>query len=73
MATTTKTYTVVPAYGRDYKSAAEVRNDYEDGKDFTVQDISCPWDGAKVSIRECEDMGIRLRVRYNRLTEVVVL
>ena len=31
--------TVVPNYGRDYKSKAEVKADYDANKDFRVQDF----------------------------------
>jgi hypothetical protein len=29
----------IPAYGRDYKSAKAVREDWKAGKDFLIQDI----------------------------------
>jgi len=29
----------IPAYGRDYKSAKAVKEDWEAGKDFLIQDL----------------------------------
>lgn len=45
---------LVPAYGRDYNSAAEVRKDFEDGKDFRIADVSCQWNGCMTSIRDMQ-------------------
>lgn len=73
MAQEKKTVTVVPAYGRDYKSAAAVRADYEAGKDFTVRDMFSGYNGSAVNKEDAEREGIQLRVRYQKLTKVVIL
>ena len=55
--------TLVPAYGRDYKSAAAVKADWEAGKDFQIAAT-----GQYCSVRN----GIPdVWLRYNNLTKKV--
>lgn len=58
--------TVVPAYGRDYKSAEEVREAWLDGYDFQINDISSEWNGSYLSVRD----GFSVTVRYHGLERV---
>jgi hypothetical protein len=67
-----KYLTVVPAYGRDYKSQKEVRADYEADKDFRICDMSSPYDGAMVN-KSDKPANVTLMVRYARLTKVVAI
>lgn len=46
--------TLVPAYGRDYKTPEAVLSDWKLGRDFKIMDISCRWDGSYTS---CRDFG----------------
>ena len=55
--------TVIPAYGRDYKSAAAAKKDWQDGKDFIIADLSNRYDGKPCSIRD----GLKVTIRYNKL------
>jgi hypothetical protein len=59
--------TAVPAYGRDYKSAAAVKADWIAGKDFQLMPS-----GAYVNIGD-KPAGVILSVRYARLTKVVMI
>lgn len=61
---------VVPAYGRDYKSQAEVKADWNANKDFTVVDFG-PNYGRATNKEDCEQMGLKVLVRYAKLTKVV--
>ena len=65
------TTTVVPTYGRDYKSKAAVKADWDANKDFRVQDISSPWNGKAVNKADADAAGITVRIRYDGLTKVV--
>jgi len=66
--------TVVPAYGRDYRSKAAVQADWDAGKDFLIQDVSSPWDGKYISKDDAKDAGIReVNVRFKRMRNVAVL
>jgi hypothetical protein len=64
---------VVPAYGRDYKTAKEAKEAFLSGKDFILKDITSRWDGKPCSCRDFR--GEIVEVRYNkrqRLTMVPV-
>lgn len=67
--------TVVPAYGRDYKSARAVREDWAAGKDFRIADLSSPDDGRYINNRDaCGLVGPHaLNVRYKNLTAICVI
>lgn len=58
---------VVPAYGRDYKSAKEAKADWKAGKDFIINDFFSPYDGKPCSIRDTKE---QVMIRYDRLRKV---
>lgn len=62
------TITVVPAYGRDYKTLEEALKDWNEEKDFLIADASCPWDGAYVNKPQLSP-GDRVKIRYNKRTQ----
>lgn len=64
--------TVVPAYGRDYKSKAEAVADWEAGKDFIVQDISSRWDGKACSCRDFPKTQT-INIRYKKRTQIALV
>jgi len=41
--------TLIPAYGRDYKSKKEVIADFEANKDFVIADVMNRFDGKPVN------------------------
>lgn len=57
---------LTPRYNRDYKSAAAVKLDFAQGKDFTFAAT-----GQAISIRDVP-VGTPVQLRYNRLTRVIV-
>jgi hypothetical protein len=61
--------TVIPAYGRDYKSAKAARADWAAGKDFIIADFFNPYDGKPVSIRDLTPNDV-VHIRYKRLTQI---
>lgn len=65
--------TLIPAYGRDYKSKAQVLADYNNDKDFMV----CDYLGKSAYINKSDLEKIEgithLHFRYQRLTKVLVL
>jgi hypothetical protein len=61
--------TLIPAYGRDYKSAKAAKKDWQEGKDFIIADIFNPWDGKPMSIRDAQP-GENFMLRYNRLMKI---
>jgi len=62
--------TVVPAYGRDYKSGKAACEDWETGKDFLISDISSRYNGKYVSIRDVPQ--VQVTIRYAKLRKVII-
>lgn len=63
--------TLVPAYGRDYRTAKAVREDWNDGKDFLIFDMSSPDDGRYVNKPQVP--GRMFNIRFDRKTKLVVV
>ncbi len=63
---------VVPAYGRDYKSAKAVKADWDAGKDFQINDMSSRDDGRYIN-KDDKPANVTLTVRYNRLMSVTTI
>lgn len=66
-----KWITVVPAYGRDYKSAAKAKADWEAGKDFIIKNFNSPWDGKPANKKDLA--GLMVQIRYYDMTRIVVV
>ena len=65
--------TCVPAYGRDYKSAKAVKEDWNAGKDFIISDLFSGDDGRYINKEDADNAGVKVKIRYNRLTRLVVI
>ena len=64
--------TLTPAYGRDYNSQKAVKEDFFDGKDFILNDISSPYDGKVCNHFELKNAGVKSVVlRYGKLRKVL--
>jgi len=62
------------AYGRDYKSAKEVKEAFEADKDFVIADFVHPDCGRYINRPQLLEGGIReVRIRYKRLTKVCLV
>jgi hypothetical protein len=57
-----------PAYGRDYKSAAQARADWHAGKDFILHSPGSPWDGKLINKSQADAAGYPVMLRYRGLT-----
>jgi hypothetical protein len=64
--------TLVPAYGRDYKSATEVKADWDADKDFRIQDISSPYDGSYINKQQAK-AGDTFKIRYSKLKKFTII
>ena len=64
--------TLVPAYGRDYKSKGDAEKDFRDGKDFQIADISSPDDGRYCSVTDFST-GTPLNLRFKKLRSICVI
>lgn len=66
--------TLVPAYGRDYKSKKAVLADWEANKDFLIQDISSPHDGRYINKQDAASLkGTTFNIRYKGCTQIAVI
>ena len=65
--------TLIPAYGRDYQTEAEVLADWEAGKDFIIHTIGHAFDGAAINKEDAESVGGAFNIRYKQKTEVCVI
>ena len=70
-----RTVSVIPAYGRDYKSKTDLLADWRAGKDFRLQDVA--FGDSYFSIRNAaslqEDGVTHLNIHYNNLLSVIVV
>ena len=66
--------TLVPAYGRDYKSKKDLLAAFDENLDFKIADISCPWYGKYAGKRELLEHGYtEANIRYKKLSNVAVV
>lgn len=63
--------TLIPAYGREYKSAKAVKADWESGKDFLICDFFHKYTGKPCNKQDT--IGETLNIRYAGQTKVVVI
>jgi hypothetical protein len=66
--------TLVPAYGRDYRSKAAILADFQADKDFIIADMSSRYDGKPANRKSLIQAGVTsVHVRYARLTRIAVV
>ncbi len=66
-----KSLKVIPAYGRDYNSKAEIEKDWNNNLDFIINDMFNPYDGKPVNKEDAVKVGFTsLTVRYKELRKV---
>jgi hypothetical protein len=65
--------TLVPSYGRDYKSGKAVLEAWEAGKDFTIQSYGHPHDGRQINLQDAQTTGGTFNIRYKGLTMIKVV
>lgn len=66
-----KYLTLIPAYGRDYKSQKEVKAALDAGKDFQISAFLTVDDGRSVSKEELLRMApIQVNIRYKGLRNI---
>ncbi len=69
-----KTLSLVPAYGRDYKSKKAIQVDLDADKDFVIADMMNRWDGKPANRRDLMAQGYtQVKVRYAKLRKVAIL
>ena len=59
--------------GRDYTTKVQIKLHLQEQKDFKVADISNPWDGKSVNLKEIKIIGYNtILVRYAKLERVAI-
>ena len=62
--------TLSPAYGRDYKSKAEVQKDWDAGKDFVIETMMHPDCGRPMNKEQVSDSEA-ISIRYKGMTQIM--
>ncbi len=65
--------TCTPSYGRDYKTAKEVKEAWAAGKDFTINDMSSRDDGRQINKQDADQGKVTVHIYFNRRTKSVVI
>ncbi len=66
--------TIIPAYGRDYDTKAQVLAAWNAGQDFVLADIFDSDDGRKINLQDARKAGLRVvNCRYKGLTKIAVI
>ena len=65
--------TLTPAYGRDYKSAKDVKADWDANKDFVIADIFGGNCGLPVNKEQLVGKSITVNIRYANEAKVTVI
>jgi hypothetical protein len=66
--------TVVPAYGRDYKTKNAVMEAWNSNRDFLVSDFFDKYDGKPINLEDALKAGVRtVNIRYCHLTKLAVI
>lgn len=69
-----KTITVVPAYGRDYKTAKAASADWAQGKDFLVSNVFDPADGKPINLEDAQNAGLdQVTIRFHACAKLCVV
>lgn len=63
-----KSLTVIPAYGRDYKSGKAAKADWNANLDFIIADMFNPYDGKPIN--KADASGYNITIRFNQLRKV---
>lgn len=62
--------TLIPGYGRDYKSKSAVMADWNANKDFIISDHFDPSDGKLINKPQVKP-GTRVNIRYHEQRKVL--
>lgn len=66
--------TLIPAFGRNYRNAGQVKTDFLADKDFVVANAFHPSDGRLINRSQLIEMGETLvNIRYAHLTKVFAI
>ena len=65
--------TLTPAYGRDYKNKNDVLNDFDNNKDFIINDMFSPYNGKYCNKSDIKNTYKSVKIRYNKLQKIIIV
>jgi len=65
--------TLTPAYNRDYKNKNDVLTDFNNNKDFIVNDMFSPYDGKYCNKSDIKNTYKSVKIRYNKLQKICIV
>ena len=65
--------TLTPAYGRDYKNKNDVLTDFNNNKDFIINDMFSPYNGKYCNKSDIKNTYKSVKIRYNKLQKIIIV
>ena len=65
--------TLTPAYNRDYKNKNDVLTDFNNNKDFIVNDMFSPYNGKYCNKSDIKNTYKSVKIRYNKLQKIIIV
>ena len=65
--------TLTPAYWRDYKNKNDVITDFDNNKDFIINDMMSPWDNKSANKQDLKGYYKSVKIRYNKLQKICIV
>jgi hypothetical protein len=65
--------TLTPAYGRDYKNRNDVITDFNNDKDFIINDMFSPYNGKYCNKSDIKNTYKSVKIRYNKLQKIIIV
>jgi hypothetical protein len=64
---------LTPAYGRDYKFANDVLTDFNNNKDFILNDMFSPYNGKYCNKSDIKNTYKQVKIRFNKLQNIILV
>ena len=65
--------TLTPAYNRDYKNKNDVITDFNNDKDFIINDMFSPYNGKYCNKSDIKNTYKSVKIRYNKLQKIIIV
>ena len=65
--------TLTPAYNRDYKNKNDVLTDFNNDKDFIINDMFSPYNGKYCNKSDIKNTYKSVKIRYNKLQKIIIV
>ena len=65
--------TLTPAYNRDYKNKNDVLTDFNNNKDFIINDMFSPYNGKYCNKSDIKNTYKSVKIRYNKLRKIIIV